>query len=34
MKKVQDESAKRRAKHRKGKQQNKTPGEKSSKKVS
>ena len=34
MKKVQDESAKRRAKRRKGKQQNKTPGEKSPKKVS
>ena len=34
MKKVQDESAKRRAKRRKGKQQNKTPGEKSRKKVS
>lgn len=34
MKKVQDESAKRRAKRRKGKEQNKTPGEKSPKKVS
>ena len=34
MKKVQDESAKRRAKRRKGKQQNNTPGEKSRKKVS